>query len=137
MEERKWRSFTEDPEREEIHLAHKKIKGPIGFLFSRTLIIVAMIALQGVIIVASILWFEDYFPHYALAMMAFFIVMILYLFNCPMDFSAKLTWIAVIGVVPLLGTLFLLFTIGDAGHRKISPIYKLIGGVMKIVAPLM
>ena len=43
--------------------------------------------------------------------------MVIYLFNCPMDSSAKLTWMFIIAILPLAGAAFLLFTQSNVGHR--------------------
>ena len=43
--------------------------------------------------------------------------MVLYLFNNRMDSTAKLTWLALIAVAPLLGAFLLLYTQTNVGHR--------------------
>ena len=44
--------------------------------------------------------------------------MVLYLFNSRMDSSAKLTWLALIAVVPLFGALLLAFIQSNLGQRR-------------------
>ncbi|WP_369695204.1 cardiolipin synthase [Ruminococcus flavefaciens] len=46
--------------------------------------------------------------------------MIFYLFNCSMDYSAKLTWLFIIMLVPVPGTILLWYTQVNFGHRAIT-----------------
>ncbi len=62
-------------------------------------------------------WLSAYLPHFSVFQLVFSVGMILYLFNCQMDYSAKLTWLMVISLFPIPGTIFLWFTQKDIGHR--------------------
>ncbi|MBQ9180265.1 MAG: cardiolipin synthase, partial [Firmicutes bacterium] len=63
-------------------------------------------------------WFTDKLPVLMNIQWIFSFVMIIYLFNCDMDSSAKLTWMLVIAFLPLLGTAFLLWTQTNFYHKK-------------------
>ncbi len=46
------------------------------------------------------------------------VIMVVYLFNNRMDSAAKLTWMWIISLAPIPGTIFLFFTQRNWGHRK-------------------
>ena len=119
MSERTWKTFVEDPGGKIIRLARPKMKGLFGLIFSRTVPILLLMAIQVAIVVMLLAMFHEYLPHYRGVMVAFTLVMLLYLFNCSMDSTAKLTWMILLAVAPVAGALFLAFTKADFGHRKI------------------
>lgn len=89
-------------------------------IFSRSLIMLSLLAFQVFIIVAVQVWFEQLLPHYVWINTALTVVMVLYLINCSYDPSAKITWLVVIMVLPVFGTLFLIYTKSDIGHRDLK-----------------
>lgn len=89
-------------------------------IFGRGLIMLSLLAFQVFIIVAAQLWFEQLLPHYVWINTALTVVMVLYLINCNYDPSAKITWLVVIMVLPVFGTLFLIYTKSDIGHRDLK-----------------
>ena len=103
-----------------VRLAKPKKKGLLHLLFSRFFLIVLLIAAQILMYLALLKWVRDYLPHYAVFEIIFTFAMILYLFNNRMDYSAKLTWLALIAVAPLLGTVLLAYTQTNLGHRATS-----------------
>lgn len=107
-------------DRETIKLIPKKKKGIFRIVFSRTPIIVLMLALEFMIIFSAYHWLEEYFPPFIALQTVFSIGMIFYLFNCGMDSTAKLTWLAVIMIAPIPGTILLWFTKKDIGHGTIK-----------------
>ena len=100
-----------------MRLAKPKKKGLLPLVFSRLLIIAVLMAAQVMLYVALFAWLQQYLPHYAVVQAVFTVVMVLYLFNSGMDSSAKLTWMALIGVLPLLGAVLLAYTQTNLGHR--------------------
>lgn len=98
-------------------LAKPKLKGIWGLIFSRLLIVAILIVLQILLYLSFFIWLRQYLPHYAVADTLFTLVMVLYLFNNRMDSTAKLTWLALIAVAPLLGAFLLLYTQTNVGHR--------------------
>ena len=56
-------------------------------------------------------------PHLISFLRLFALVMVIYLFNCNMDASGKLTWMLLISIFPVVGTGILLFTKTNLGHR--------------------
>ena len=103
-----------------MRLAKPKRKGIMGLVFSRLMIIVILILLQILLFLSVFHWFRQFLPHYALFQFAFTIVMTVYLFNNTMDSAAKLTWLALIAIVPVPGTFLLFYTRTDFGHRTLQ-----------------
>ena len=100
-----------------IKLAKPLRKGILKLVFSRFFLIIMLFALELLLLVGAYLFFTDKFPNIVYVLRIFAVVMIIYLFNCSMDSSAKLTWMLIISILPLAGTGFLLFTQTDVGHR--------------------
>ena len=100
-----------------VRLAKPVKKGLLRLVFSRFGLIALLILIQIAIMVAAYGFFREQLPVLTVLQTIFTIGMIIYLFNCSMDSSAKLTWMLIIAVVPLVGTAFLLFTQSNFGHR--------------------
>ena len=88
-----------------------------ALVFSRLVFIVLLMLIQILLYLTFFAWLSQYLPHFAVIQGIFTIGMILYLFSNRMDNSAKLTWLAVIAVAPLLGAALLAFTQTNFGHR--------------------
>ncbi len=108
------------PAEEVFRLAKPKKKGLLPLLFSRFLLIFLLLLLQVVLIGGFYIWLRDFIPHYAVFWALFTIGMVFYLFNHPMDSTAKLTWMFIIAVLPLAGASLFCFTQTNAGHRKLQ-----------------
>ena len=103
-----------------VKLLSKKKRGLLQkVFFSRLTIIVVLILLQIVLSLGIFFWFRQYLTHYELLQGIFTFAMVLYLFNSPMDSSAKLTWLMVLAVVPYIGAFFLWYSQTNLGHRTI------------------
>ena len=98
-------------------LAKPVKKGILRLIFSRFFLIALFLVLQVGIAVAAFLWFEKELPAILYVQAGFVFAMVVYLFNCSMDSSAKLTWIFIISIIPLAGAAMLLFTQMNIGHR--------------------
>lgn len=97
-------------------------RGRIGLfrlIFSRIGLLVLMIALQLVLVFFAFYLFQHYVPHLVVIQSVFVAVMVLYLINTRLDPSAKITWLIFIMIAPVFGTLFLLYTRTDMGHRRL------------------
>ncbi|MDE6670751.1 MAG: cardiolipin synthase [Ruminococcus sp.] len=99
-----------------IKLLPKRKKGLLKIVFSRTLIIGLLIAFQVFMIVAIYVWFMEFFPPLVFLQGMFSVGMIIYLFNSDMDSSGKLTWLFIIAMFPIPGTILLWFTKRDIGN---------------------
>ena len=83
-----------------MRLAKPKRKGLMGLVFSRLMIVVLLLAVQVLLYLSVFDWFRQYLPHYAVLQSVFIFLMTIYLFNNKMDSTAKLTWLAVIAILP-------------------------------------
>ena len=103
-----------------LHLLKKHKKTLLRAVFSRAGLIVLMLLLQMALIVLAFSRLRDYLPHYVSLMAVFSAAMALYLLNSGHDPSAKLTWIVVILVLPVFGSLLYAYTRSDLGHRLLK-----------------
>ncbi len=99
-----------------LRLAKPK-KGLLSFVFSRLLLVVLLLAAQVLLYITVLGWLRQTLRFYAVLQTLFILAMVLYLFNNRMDTSAKLTWLALIAVAPLLGVILLAYTQSNLGHR--------------------
>ena len=106
-----------DQEERTVSLAKPQKKGLARLIFSRFFLIALLLVLQIAIIVLAFVFLTDKLPVLVVIMRVFAFLMVIYLFNCGMDSSGKLTWMFIISILPLAGTIFLLFTQSNLGHR--------------------
>ena len=106
-----------DNEERTVRLAKPIRKGLLRLIFSRFFLIALLLVLQVAILIVAYGYFTDKLPILITIMRLFSLAMVIYLFNCKMDSSAKLTWMFIIAVLPLVGAAFLLFTQSSIGHR--------------------
>ena len=118
---------TEDAEGSEraaetiLRLAKPVRKGFLHLVFSRFLIIALLLVLQVLLMVVFYGWVNQHITHIASGLRGIFTIsMVIYLFNIPMDSSAKLTWMLLISLFPLPGAALLAFTQGNFGHRLLQ-----------------
>ncbi len=100
-----------------LNLLRKGRRGLGRILFSRAGLIVVLLLIQVGILMAVQIKFKNYLPHYYTLSAAFSVVMVLFLINGQHDPSSKLTWLVVIMLMPVFGSLLLLYTQSDIGHR--------------------
>lgn len=103
-----------------IRLIPQRRKGILKLFFSRLGIIIVLILIQISILLSIYQLFIDYVPHINLFLSVFSVVMIFYLFNDKMSYSAKLTWLGIIMLFPIPGTIMLFLTKYDFGHYSLK-----------------
>ena len=103
-----------------LGLLPKSRKNLLRIIFSRLGLVVITIIAEIVLLVGAYLWAFSYFKWLVLVQFVFTIIMILYLFNCSMDASAKLTWLFLIMLAPVPASIFLWFTQKNFGHRMVK-----------------
>ena len=103
-----------------LGLLPKSRKNLLRIIFSRLGLVVITIIAEIVLLVGAYLWAFNYFKWLVLVQFIFTIIMILYLFNCSMDASAKLTWLFLIMLAPVPASIFLWFTQKNFGHRMVK-----------------
>ena len=102
-------------------LASRWKSGFFSVFFSRFGLIILMIILQILAMMTIWSFFEDLIGNYIIAVQTFFeIIVIVALINRPMDSSAKLSWILLITLIPLAGTLFYVWTSIEMGYGTIK-----------------
>ena len=101
-------------------LAPPRKNGLLSLVFSRFSIIAILILLQVFIYIYIYGWLVHLIPFFTAFMVIFTVIMIFYLFNNSMDYSAKLTWMLVLAVFHVPGAIFLLFTQTNIGYRKLA-----------------
>ena len=103
-----------------IHLLKKKgRKGIFHMIFSRIGLVILLLVAQVALLVALLLRFQRFIPHYIGAAMVLSVVMVLFVFNSKSDNAVKLTWLVVIMVLPVFGALLYVYTQSDIGHRAL------------------
>lgn len=107
-----------------INLAKPIKKGLLRLIFSRFFLIAVLLVLQVAILVMAYLVFREKLPALMYVQWVFAYIMIIYLFNSGMDSSAKLTWMLVIGFLPIPGAFMLWWTQSNIGHRMETELVK-------------
>ena len=100
-----------------VRLAKTVKKGLIHLIFSRFFVFILLLALQVAALIWIVVFFTEKLPFVMIFVRLFTTAMVIYLFNDSMDTSAKLTWMLIIAIIPLLGASVLLFTKTDKGRR--------------------
>ncbi len=103
-----------------LRLVKPRRKGLLSLVFSRFFLIVLLLAAQILLYAAILIWMMHTLRYYAVLQTMFIIGMAIYLFNNRMDTSVKVTWLALIAVVPLFGGVLLAYTQSNLGHRSLS-----------------
>lgn len=109
----------QDTEKLQTTLKKKGRKGLFRLLFSRMGLIVLLLLGNIALLVALVLRFRNFMPHYVSAVTVLSVVMVLVLLNSRTNASVKVTWLVVIMVLPVFGVLLYLYTQNDVGHRAL------------------
>ena len=103
-----------------LNLIKKPKNGLLRIVFSRLVIVFLMLGLQIFLYIAFFALISQFLPYFAVFQSVFAFGMVIYLFNNKMDSSAKLTWLALIAVLPVFGAFLLAFTQRNLGHRNMQ-----------------
>ena len=85
-----------------IRLLKKGKRGIVRAIFGRTGLVLALFFVQVLLLLSVFRWFTALVPHLLGGSIEFTAVMVIYLLNSKMDNSAKITWLVVIALVPVL-----------------------------------
>ena len=88
-----------------LNLLKKGQKGIIHAIFSRFGLILLLLLLQIFILFGIVRWFEAFLPHIWSVALLFSFGMVIYLLNCRLNPTAKITWLIVIMTLPVFGLL--------------------------------
>ncbi len=100
-----------------LRLLKKSRQGLLRTIFSRVGLMSIMVLAQFFVLFSAFYWFQDVLPHYVAVMSVFTLLMLLYLFNSPMDATAKITWLVLISVLPVFGAFLLWYSRSNIGYR--------------------
>ena len=103
-----------------MRLLKKGKKNLSGILFSRTGLITLLLLVQFGLLFFLFAKAEQFIPHVYGLSAVLSAAMVIYLVNCRMESSAKLSWMALIMALPVFGTLFFLYAHRDLGHRMLK-----------------
>lgn len=103
-----------------LNLLAKGKKGVIHMVFSRFGIVLVLLALQILFLLGIFIWFRNLAPHYLVASVIFYLTMIVVLVNSHYDATAKITWLVIMMLFPILGALLYIFTNVEIGHRALK-----------------
>ena len=92
-------------------------RGLLSVVFGRGLVALLMLLAQFVVLFVIFGRLEQYSFYLTGAVTALTAVFMVYLLNTPSDPSVKLSWCAVVALVPVFGVLLYLFITFDVGHR--------------------
>ena len=102
-----------------IRLLPRRKKGLLKIVFSRFFVIFLLILIQFALTLEFTTWLYTQFRIIYAVYRIFAFFMIFYLFRCEMDSTAKLTWLLIIAVAPITGSMLLIYTQHEFGHNLI------------------
>ncbi len=112
--------LTENQRNMGLRLLKKGRKGIAHVIFSRLGVILLLLVIQVLCLVGIFNWFGHFMPHIYGVMVLFSIFMVQYLLNSGMDPTAKITWLVVIMLMPVFGSLLYCYIQSDLGHRVLK-----------------
>ena len=86
-------------------------------VFSRLGIISLLFLFNACVFLAGFFWIEEYLPHFFGGSAVITAVFVLLVLNTDIDATAKITWLVIIMLFPIMGGMFFIYTQSDLGHR--------------------
>ena len=111
------KSYAQKFEDGSLRLLKKGQKGVIHAIFSRFGLVLLLLLLQVGLLVSIFRWFGNLLPHYFGGSVVVTAAMVLYLLNSKMDNSAKITWMVVIALFPVVGVPLFFYVKSNVGHN--------------------
>lgn len=115
--------MKDDSKETGLHLLEKGRQGVFRMVFSRSGLILVLLAMQVLFLFCIFHRFEEFLPHIYGGVVIFTVFMVLYLLNSSMDPTSKITWLVVVMLLPVFGALLFLYTQKDIGHRALRKRY--------------
>ncbi len=115
--------MKEDTKETGLRLLKKGKQGIFRMIFSRSGLILVLLAIQVLFLFSIFHRFEEFLPHIYGGVVILTLFMMMYLLNNSMDPTSKITWLVVIMLLPVFGALLFLFTQTDIGHRALRSRY--------------
>ncbi|MCF0150137.1 MAG: cardiolipin synthase [Firmicutes bacterium] len=95
----------------------KPVSGVLKFIFSRALLFLLLILVELALLYSILTWFRSNLMLFTAIQLLLMIGVFFYLWNCTMDATSKMTWLLVLAIVPVPGSILLLYTRTDIGQR--------------------
>ncbi len=115
--------MKDDSKETGLHLLEKGRQGVFRMVFSRSGLILVLLAMQVLFLFCIFHRFEEFLLHIYGGVVIFTVFMVLYLLNSSMDPTSKITWLVVVMLLPVFGALLFLYTQKDIGHRALRKRY--------------
>lgn len=80
-------------------------------------------------------WLEAFIPEIYTILAILTVTMVIYLINSRLDPTAKITWLVVITVMPVFGTLLYVYSLSDIGHRAMSKRWRVLTDMAENAIP--
>ena len=103
-----------------IRLLHRGKQTVLKMVFSRTGVIIVLLAIQVLFLLGVFARFEEFLPHIYGGVFCVTVVMVLCILNCDMNPTAKITWLVVVMLLPVFGALLFLYTQLEIGYRALK-----------------
>ena len=100
-----------------LRLLKKGQKGIVHAIFSRFGLVLVLLLLQVGLLFSIFRWFGNMLPHYFGGSVVVTAAMVIYLLNSKMDNSAKITWMVVVAILPVVGMPLFFYVKSNAGHN--------------------
>ncbi len=119
-----------------MRLLKNSRRGVARVVFSRLGIISLLFLLQAAVLILTAVRLEEYMHFYLGSTAVITAVVVLYLLNSNMDPSAKITWLVMIMLMPVMNALLFVYTRSELGNRTLGKrAAKLFGETEKQLEP--
>ena len=118
-----------------LQLLIKGKQSILKMIFSRSGLILALLVAQALFLFTIFNWFEAFLPHIYGGVVVFTVFMVLYILNCSMDPTAKITWLVAVMLMPVFGALLFLYTQKNVGHRALKKRYEQVNNECRELVP--
>ena len=98
-------------------LLQKEKRGFLGVVFAKTTILLFIIILQITAFTLFLIYLRNYVSVLTIAVALFTLAMILYLVSASTSSEAKLSWIAIVIILPIIGAVIYIWAHTDPGCR--------------------
>ena len=117
-----------------LSLLEKGQKSLVRAIFSRFGLILVLFILQVLMLLSMFKWFVSFLPHIYGGTVLFTTIMVVHLINSDSDPTAKITWLIIIMLVPVVGSLLFAYTRSELGHRMVKErLHKLIQDTKELI----
>ncbi len=104
----------------EILLLKTGKRGIIRMIFGRTGIVIALLLIQSKILFNIFKFLETLIPYAVVTLAVFTVIMVVYVVNAEHSANVKLTWIILIMLLPVFGSILYIFIQKNVGHRTLK-----------------